>query len=182
MSAADVADRFWRTLRRVPDLDPAKCWPWPGTRMAKGYGVLRRRYAKVYAHRVSYEIAYGPVPEGLVIDHICRNRLCCNPAHLEAVTTRENAMRGAGLSVQLHNMGICIHGHEVSGSNVYSRLKANGERHDRCRECILESNRKSRERRRGKLSPNVTRDAVRLLDGDVIANDSIHSGANAVLQ
>lgn len=174
MGVADLADRFWRTLRRVHDLDPAKCWSWPGTHTAGGYGVLRRRYAKVYAHRVAYEIAHGPIPDGLVIDLVCRNRLCCNPAHLEAVTTRENSLRGAGITAQLHNMGLCIHGHEVSGANVYVRKRRNGELQHRCRACVLAANKRGLERRRAHLSPNVTRDAVKLLDQSTNANGVTH--------
>lgn len=71
------------------------CWNWQGTRTSNGYGQLRRDGKTRVAHRVYYERARGPVPEGLELDHLCRNRACVNPAHLEPVTRLENALRGA---------------------------------------------------------------------------------------
>jgi len=78
------------------------CWGWTGakTKAENGYGQFRggegqgRRRKRVVAHRFAYELAVGPVPHGLVLDHVCRNRLCVNPDHLEPVTMRENTARG----------------------------------------------------------------------------------------
>jgi len=66
------------------------CWIWTGPRHSGGYGTLGVEGEKRYAHRVSHELHIGPIPEGLVIDHICRNKICVNPDHLQAVTNKEN--------------------------------------------------------------------------------------------
>lgn len=59
-----------------------------------GYGMMTLNRERIRPHRLAYELAKGPIPLGLVIDHLCRNKACCNPDHLEAVTQRENTMRG----------------------------------------------------------------------------------------
>lgn len=71
------------------------CWLWQGARDKNGYGVARARSPRMAAHRLYYERAYGPVPEGLQLDHLCRVPLCVNPEHLEPVTSAENTRRGA---------------------------------------------------------------------------------------
>lgn len=73
------------------------CWDWIGSLTKAGYGHLRqggRGEPVIYAHRYSHEIFSGPIPEGMQIDHLCRNRRCVNPAHLEIVTNKENGRRG----------------------------------------------------------------------------------------
>lgn len=84
--------RFWAKVRKTET-----CWEWTGATV-HGYGAMqlgRRGEGKVYAHRVSWELANGPIPEGLHIDHLCRNRRCVRPAHLEPVTLAENNRRAA---------------------------------------------------------------------------------------
>lgn len=86
-------ERFWdRIDRRGPD----ECWPCFGAGNAAGYRRIRlpNKGRVDYAHRVAYELVVGPIPDGLCIDHLCRNRVCCNPAHLEPVTIVENFRRG----------------------------------------------------------------------------------------
>ena len=104
------------------------CWEWTANRSQDGYGRIKVSGRKVKAHRVSYELTYGPIPEGLQIDHLCRVRCCINPAHLEAVTSRENMRRGRGKSLKTH----CIRGHEYTPENTYINPK--GHRH--CRTCL----------------------------------------------
>lgn len=72
---------------------PTGCWEWDGTLSVEGYGVFRENYRQIKAHRWTYEQFVGPIPDGLTIDHLCRNRRCVNPAHLEPVTAGENARR-----------------------------------------------------------------------------------------
>lgn len=90
--------RFWSKVVKTED-----CWEWTGAKTGAGYGHVLLNYKNVYAHRLSYELLVGPIPEGLVIDHVCRNRGCINPEHLEPVTPRENVMRAPK-----H----VVHGHE----------------------------------------------------------------------
>jgi hypothetical protein len=81
---------FWD---RVDRSDPSDCWPWTGHVDRDGYG----KFGGFGSHRIAYTAVLGPIPEGLVLDHLCRNRACCNPAHLDPVTAEENVRRGAGL-------------------------------------------------------------------------------------
>lgn len=70
------------------------CWEWTGYRMHSGYGQVGIGGAHLYAHRAVWEMLRGPIPEGQTIDHLCRNRGCVNPGHMEIVTSRENTIRG----------------------------------------------------------------------------------------
>lgn len=85
-----LEDRFWSKVNKTDT-----CWLWTRCRDGHGYGqFVLRDQKKVLAHRFAYELVVGPIPEGLDIDHLCRVRLCCNPAHLEPVTRSENLYRG----------------------------------------------------------------------------------------
>jgi hypothetical protein len=90
------------------------CWLWVGARLPNGYGSVRISGRTVYAHRASYEHWRGAIPDGLQIDHLCRVRNCVNPSHLEAVTQRENMMRGEGRAAQRARWLLCPRGHELS--------------------------------------------------------------------
>jgi hypothetical protein len=80
--------RFWAKVRRQDD-----CWEWRGSRNPRGYGKISNKGKLLGAHRVSYEIHKGQIPDGLEIDHLCRNRWCVNPDHLEAVSHAANLHR-----------------------------------------------------------------------------------------
>jgi hypothetical protein len=114
---------FWERVDR-PQKDA--CWPWTKTRLVSGYGQVYVGRDSGFAagilalaHRVAYQLAVGPILEGLTIDHLCRNRACCNPAHLEAVTGRENGLRGFSPPAINARKTHCIHGHEFTEENTY---------------------------------------------------------------
>ena len=130
MNTQTVSDRFWAKVRKG-DL----CWEWTAAK-STGAGVFRLNGANVLAHRFAYEQLVGPIPTGLVLDHLCRNRACVRPDHLEPVTIGENVMRGEGACPRNARKTHCVRGHALSGSNIYeSRLKHG---HRICRVCASE--------------------------------------------
>jgi hypothetical protein len=130
------AEKFWARVDRSGG--PDGCWLWMGSR--NNYGQFWRTdiKRKVMAHRFAYELEVGPVPEGLMLDHLCRQRYCVNPRHLEPVTNQENQRRGAwGQATH------CPNGHEYTPENTGHR---NGKR--ACRACRAASDRRRTERLR----------------------------------
>lgn len=104
------------------------CWNWQGTVHSSGYGNIQHRGEKWRAHRLIYTLLHGPIPEGLDLDHLCRNRRCVNPNHLEPVTRGENVRRGKALITH------CPYGHPYSGDNLAVWRGRDGT-HRRCRAC-----------------------------------------------
>jgi hypothetical protein len=94
-----VRERLWAKVDRDGPLsayrpDLGACWLWTGSLDASGYGRLSVKNVPLLAHRLAYEDARGPVPDGLQLDHLCRVHGCCRPSHMEPVTNQENAVRG----------------------------------------------------------------------------------------
>ncbi|MGY1946596.1 HNH endonuclease signature motif containing protein [Nocardia asiatica] len=122
--------RFWRKAAVDSVTD---CWTWRAAKSTSGYGKFALRQNQPgYAHRIAYEALVGTIPEGLVIDHLCRNKLCVNPSHLEAVPQRINVIRGESLwganAVKTH----CDSGHQFTPENTY--IRPGGRKRD-CKEC-----------------------------------------------
>jgi len=116
------------------------CWEWSGAHFqATGYAIFNLpsesdgRWRPRTAHRVSYELFVGSIPDGLVIDHLCHNRGCVNPAHLEAVTQQVNVLRGEAPSATSARTNICLKGHELTPENTYTKPGTNRRQ---CRICL----------------------------------------------
>jgi hypothetical protein len=121
--------RFEEKFERQPD----GCWVWTAAKHRGGYGAFWAG-KRVLAHRFAYEVMVAPIPRGLQLDHLCRNRACVNPAHLEPVTQCENEARGVKGALTTH----CPKGHPYSGDNLILEKK-HGWR--KCRECHRERRR-----------------------------------------
>lgn len=130
------ADRFWAAVDRAEH----GCWPWKGSQRRGGYGRVRIAGRDFAAHRVAYEMEIGAIPEGLELDHLCRNRLCVRPSHLEPVTGQVNTLRGETLAAENAAKQRCIHGHEFTPENTYWR----GTGHRTCRTCQRDAMRRKR--------------------------------------
>lgn len=142
----DDAARFWSKIDKAgplptyaPFLGP--CWLWTPPPDPSGYGIINIGGVNTRAHRWSYEQENGTIPEGMVIDHLCRVRSCVNPAHLELVTLEENILRGFGPTAVNARKAECIHGHPLEGENLM--INRSGGR--QCRTCAREQARRWRE-------------------------------------
>lgn len=93
-----LAERIWQTVTVTPGPSRVRgpCWLAAGSDDGKGFKKIRHGKRMLYKHRVVWDCVVGEIPEGLILDHQCRNRACCNPAHLEPVTVVENTARGNG--------------------------------------------------------------------------------------
>lgn len=120
--------RFWSQVA-LPN--EQGCMLWLGSHAYRGYGKFWINGSSRRAHRISYEVAYGPIAADLVIDHLCRVHGCVAPAHLEAVTQRENVLRGDGVSAGHAKKTHCPLGHPYDAVNTY--VYPAGKRG--CREC-----------------------------------------------
>jgi len=122
------------------------CWEWTGSISQHGYGRLtisNNGHKKTRsAHRVSYETFVGEIPDGLTIDHLCRNRKCINPNHLEAVTIKENVSRGNPLWKQEAARTHCKYGHEFTEDNMYKYKTKTGGVCRNCKTCMKARTRK----------------------------------------
>lgn len=120
--AASLEDRFWAKVNKTET-----CWLWTAHDNGLGYGQfwVPEKQRLVYAHRFAYELLVGPIPEGLVLDHLCLTPRCVNPRHLEAAAFRENVARAARLKTH------CPQGHPYDIANTW--LDKYGKRH--CRAC-----------------------------------------------
>lgn len=122
-------DRFWSGVDAEGD-----CWVWTRCQDGRGYGMFNVNRKNIRSHRYAWELLVGPIPDGFHIDHLCRNTICCNPDHLEPVTSAENTRRGAGGTMareRARRQTHCKRNHEFTPENTL--VNTNGARV--CRIC-----------------------------------------------
>lgn len=122
----------------VPGL-PGFCWTWTGALNSRGYGCWGVDGKSQLTHRVAYKLLVGEIPTGLQIDHLCQNKRCCNPAHLEPVTDAVNKSR-TEQATKLR----CTHGHPLVAPNLIIKARKGGGAMRNCRTCAMDSRREKR--------------------------------------
>lgn len=125
-------NNFWKRV-----LKTETCWIWIGAKSMTGYGRFRNERKIIPAHRWSYEHSTGKIPDGMVIDHICRVHSCVRPDHLRVVSSKENVLCGNGVTARNALKTRCLKGHQYDNKNT--RIKKGGGRG--CRECNRELDR-----------------------------------------
>ena len=147
---------------------PSGCWEWQGPVGSNGYGQFgkylgggraARTATTIKAHRAFYEFYVGPIPADCELDHLCRNRLCVNPSHLEPVSHAENMRRTRGLRPAKAS---CSRGHTMSPDNTYTRPD-DGRRE--CRECRRQANKRQRLKRKAQVSNLASWDDTKAITG-----------------
>lgn len=133
-----------RLVEKVSINPETGCWDWAAYITPEGYGsFFYRGRRNGLAHRAAYTETVGEIPEGMHIDHLCRNRACCNPSHLEVVQPRVNYLRGVGPTAVNAEKSECSRGHAFDEANTYWRPKGDGRD---CRECRRSHGRARRSR------------------------------------
>lgn len=125
-NTSDPVKRFWSHVEKTDS-----CWNWTACIAKNGYGRFVFNTKHMLVHRISYELIHGKIPEGKQLDHLCRNRRCVNPVHLQPVPPKENVLRGIGITAKNSEKTHCKRGHELSGENLV--IEKNGSR--QCRLC-----------------------------------------------
>lgn len=126
--ADDLDVRLWGRIQYV-----GECWVWTGGK-SHGYGHIMCEHRVWKVHRLTYTMLVGPVPDDLELDHLCRNRACCNPDHLEPVTGRVNTLRGDTITGRNARATHCKRGHPFDRTNTFFKMRGNSIRRV-CRAC-----------------------------------------------
>jgi hypothetical protein len=146
-----ITQQQYKNFLAKIDKKESGCWEWLGFIDKDGYGSLvltlngKQKYMR--AHRLSYLLFIGKIKEVLVTDHLCRNRSCVNPHHLEIITSSENVFRGTGITAVNLKKTECKNGHKFSEENTYIYQRKDGRIRRDCRQCRKISSQKSLEKR-----------------------------------
>ena len=143
--AQNTVEDFWRRVDKTES-----CWTWKGEIVSSGYGRFPWQSGRILAHRFSFSLVNGPIPAGMFIDHICRNRSCVNPSHMELVTHRDNVLRGIGPTAENARKTHCKNGHQLEEPHVY-RYGNNRQ----CRICALARSMRRYESNKEKLKAQM---------------------------
>jgi hypothetical protein len=130
----ELLRRFWMKV----SVRPWDCWEWAASVRKDGYGRFLLNGEATLAHLVAYRCLVGPIPADLALDHLCRNRRCVNPEHLEPVTDKVNILRGNAPAAINSRKTHCQRGHPLKGDNL--GVDSTGRR--RCKKCKIESDKK----------------------------------------
>jgi hypothetical protein len=142
----------WSKPAEAENPKQESCWEWQGYVPTKP-GLLPYGRVKVNGdrvprpvHRLVYELFVGPIPEGLVVDHLCRNARCCRPKHLRCITPSENSDGGFVQAMRAKTQ--CANGHPFSDTNLFERRMKNGKIYRGCKQCRRDNNKRQREKRK----------------------------------
>lgn len=144
---ATAPESLLERIRARVIVTASACWEWQGSTNGNGYGEIRIKQRKHYVHRLTVELTRGPIADGMDIDHLCRNRSCCNPDHLEVVTRHVNIMRGDNPDFQRRRFAAITHcpqSHPYDAANTY--VTKAGTR--QCKACTRARNKARRQRQR----------------------------------
>lgn len=141
----EAKDRFLSKIEVNPENG---CHDWIGPVSVYGYGSHwvkgEEGWKKYYVHRLAYVLAHGELREDMTLDHLCRNRACCNPEHLEPVSLKKNIMRGDSPSAHHSRKTHCHRGHEFTKENTGIYKGAKGKPMRRCKKCTSDRRKKNR--------------------------------------
>lgn len=137
-----LIDRILRRIKKLPD----GCWEWTGS-LSYGYGILTYKRKRMRVHICTFNHFVGPVPVRSELDHLCKNKRCCNPDHLEPVSHRVNILRSDHPNVVLMHRGVCKRGHAIAGDNALPTSDGR----IRCKKCRQRIERESILRRKSQI-------------------------------
>jgi len=139
-----------RLLEKIEKQKGSDCWFFTGSKLPSGYGILWNGVRPIGAHRISFQLYRGEITDGMEIDHICNNRSCVNPEHLQLLTHKENMRKSSALMGINARKTHCKRDHELSGDNLH--ITPRGAR--QCKECMRMHARNAKARKRDARNRN----------------------------